>query len=199
MTTRLIPVLLMMAMGLFGYVPAQSQAQRRFPITAHQVAQALSGNGIQTMDEQVLMLANVVATEPAPVLDTLSAVPLGDGAQGTHREPHFLVKLGCHLPGACLPFYSIVSKPEGSVDSTPVAHAFSVVTGDASLKPNTGVVIRAGARATLVMDDARSHIQITVISLENGIAGHTIHVASPDHKQVYAAEVVSANLVKRSF
>jgi hypothetical protein len=199
MTTRLIPVLLMMAMGLSGYVQAQSQAQRRFPITAHQVAQALSGNGMQTMDEQVLMLANVVATESAPELDVLSVVPLGDGAQGTHRELHSLVKLGCHSPGTCLPFYSIVSKLGASVDSTPVVHAFSVVPGDAALKPNTGIVIRAGAHATLVMDDARSHIQITVISLENGIAGHTIHVASPDHKQVYSAEVVSANLVKRSF
>jgi flagella basal body P-ring formation protein FlgA len=59
--------------------------------------------------------------------------------------------------------------------------------------------MRAGAHATLVMDDARSHIQVAVISLENGIAGHRIRVASLDHKQVYVAEVVSANLLKRSF
>lgn len=199
MTTRLLPALLMMAMGLPGCTQAQSQLQRRFPLTAHQVAQALSGNGIQTMDEQVVLLANVVATESAPMLDILSVQPVGDRALDKHRELQFLVKLGCRLPGTCLPFYSILSKPEGSVDSTPVAHASSVVIGDAALKPNTGIVIRAGAHATLVMDDARSHIQITVISLENGIAGHTIHVASPDHKQVYTAEVVSANLVKRSF
>jgi len=50
-----------------------------------------------------------------------------------------------------------------------------------------------------VMDDARSHVQISVISLENGIAGHRIRVTSPDHKQFYVAEVVSANLVRRSF
>ena len=199
MTTRLIPVLLMMAMGLPGCVQAQSQLQRRFPLTAHQVAQALSGNGIQTMDEQVLLLANVVATEPAPVLYVLSVEPVGDRSPGTRRDLHSLVKLGCRLPGTCLPFYSIVSKLGASVDSTPVAVAFSPVTGSAALRPNTGIVIRAGAHATLVMDDERSHIQITVISLENGIAGHRIHVASPDHKQVYVADVVSANLVRRSF
>jgi len=199
MTTRLIPVFLMMAMGLPGCVQAQSQLQRRFPLTAHQVAQALSGNGIQTMDEQVLLLANVVATEPAPVLDVLSVEPVGDRSPGTRRDLHSLVKLGCRLPGTCLPFYSIVSKLGASVDSTPVAVAFSPVTGSAALRPNTGIVIRAGAHATLVMDDERSHIQITVISLENGIAGHRIHVASPDHKQVYVADVVSANLVRRSF
>lgn len=199
MATRLIPVLLMMAASLPGWAQAQSQFQRRFSLTAHQVAQALSGNGIQTMDEQVLVLAKVVATEPSPVLDILSVVPLGDSSPSTHSQMHSLVKLGCRMPGTCLPFYSIVSKPAPPVDGTPVALGVSTVTASAGLKPDGGIVIRAGAHATLVMDDARSHIQITVISLENGIAGHRIHVASPDHKQIYVAEVVSASLVRRSF
>jgi hypothetical protein len=51
----------------------------------------------------------------------------------------------------------------------------------------------------LVMDDDRSHIQIAVISLENGMTGHKIRVASPDHKQFYVAEVVNAHLLRRSF
>jgi flagella basal body P-ring formation protein FlgA len=59
--------------------------------------------------------------------------------------------------------------------------------------------MRAGAHATLMMDDNRSHIQVTVISLENGVVGHRIRVASPDHKQVYVAEVVSSSLLKGSF
>jgi flagella basal body P-ring formation protein FlgA len=67
------------------------------------------------------------------------------------------------------------------------------------LKPNVAITMRAGARATLVMDDDRAHIQIAVISLENGIAGHWIRVASPDHKQVYVAEVVNASLLRKSF
>jgi flagella basal body P-ring formation protein FlgA len=49
------------------------------------------------------------------------------------------------------------------------------------------------------MDDDRAHIQIAVISLENGLAGHRIRVASPDHKQVYVAEVVNASLLRKSF
>jgi hypothetical protein len=189
----------MVAIGFPGLVRAQSQLQRRFPLTAHQVAQALSANGIQTVDEQVVLLAQVVATEPAPVLDVLSVAPLGSRSPDKHSELHSLVKLGCHLPGTCLPFYSIVRKPATPVDSTPVALGVSAVTSNTALKPNTTIVIRAGAHATLVMDDARSHVQISVISLENGIAGHRIHVASPDHKQLYVAEVVSANLVRRSF
>ena len=61
------------------------------------------------------------------------------------------------------------------------------------------ITMRAGTHATLVMDDNRSHIQVAVISLENGIAGHRIHVASPDHKQIYVGEVVNANLLRGSF
>jgi hypothetical protein len=49
------------------------------------------------------------------------------------------------------------------------------------------------------MDDGRAQIEVAVISLESGTAGHRIHVASPDHKQVYLAEVVSATLLTRSF
>jgi flagella basal body P-ring formation protein FlgA len=67
------------------------------------------------------------------------------------------------------------------------------------LNPNAVFTIRAGAHATMVMDDERAHIQVAVVSLENGIAGHRIRVASPDHKQIYVAEVVNANLLRRSF
>jgi flagella basal body P-ring formation protein FlgA len=68
-----------------------------------------------------------------------------------------------------------------------------------ALKANTVITMRVGTRAMLVMDDDRSHIQIAVVSLENGITGHKIRVASPDHKQVYIAEVVSGHLLRRSF
>lgn len=199
MTTRWIPALLSVAMALPGWVQASSQAQGRFPLTLHQVAQTLSGNGIQTSDEQVLLLAKVVASKPAPVLDILSIEPLDDRSSGKGRESRSLVKLGCSSPGICLPFYSIVSKPEAPDGGTTGALRVSSEPGNFSRKPDTGIVIRAGARAILVMDDSRVHVQVTVISLENGIAGHRIHVASPDHKQIYVAEVVSANLLKRSF
>jgi len=59
--------------------------------------------------------------------------------------------------------------------------------------------MRAGAHATLEMNDARSRIQVAVSSLENGIAGHRIRVASLDYKHIYVAEVVSPNLLKRSY
>jgi hypothetical protein len=49
------------------------------------------------------------------------------------------------------------------------------------------------------MDDQRAHIQVAVISLENGMVGHRIRVATPDHKQTYIGEVVNARLLRGSF
>jgi hypothetical protein len=197
MTAKWMPALLMATVSLPGW--GQSQPRQHFALTAHQVAQALSGSGNQITDQQVSLLAQVVATGPSPVLDILSVKPFGDRLSGKHSESRLLVKLACHVPGTCLPFYSIVSSPEATIERTPSPLSVFPDAGNAVLKPNAGIIMRAGAHATLVMDDNRSHIQIAVISLENGIAGHRIRVASPDHKQVYVAEVVSANLLKRSY
>jgi hypothetical protein len=38
-----------------------------------------------------------------------------------------------------------------------------------------------------------------VITLQGGKAGDRIRVASPDHKQIYVAEVVDGSLLKRSY
>jgi hypothetical protein len=107
--------------------------------------------------------------------------------------------MGCHLPGKCLPFYAIVSSLEPPFGvAANASHASAGINNSVS-KANMDITMRAGTHATLVMDDNRSHIQVAVISLENGIAGHRIHVASPDHKQVYVGEVVNANLLRGSF
>lgn len=195
MTTKFITALLMAAMSLPAWVQSAAQAQGRFPLTERQVAQALSSNGIDTSDEQVTLLAKVVAAEPSPSLEVLSVEQLPGRSLGLHRGSRSLVKIGCHTVATCLPFYSIVNRPEAA----PVSGSVSPAAGTPALKQNTAIVMRAGTHATLVMNDARAHVEIAVVSLENGIAGHMIHVASPDRKKVYVAEVVSANLLKRSF
>jgi hypothetical protein len=189
--------MLMAAISLPGW--GQSKPQDRFPLAAHLVAQSLSVNGIQIADQQVTLLAQVVATEPNPALDILSVAPLGDQFSSKHSEAHSLVKLACHLPGRCLPFYAIVSRPEGTAGRATGSSGAPAAYGNGALKPNAEFTIKAGAHATMVMDDDRAHIQVAVITLENGITGHRIRVASPDHKQIYIAEVVSASLLRRSF
>jgi hypothetical protein len=149
---------------------------------------------MQTTPEHVSLLTRVVATEPAPVLDVLSVETLGKGFLTENSGVRLRVKLACRIPGKCLPFYAIVS----SIPSTawPTSIGSNV---PASSNANNEVTMKAGTHATLLMDDQRSHIQIAVISLENGMVGHRIHVASPDHKQTYVGEVVNARLLRGSF
>ena len=193
MTSKWIAVLSIAAMSLTGW--SQSQLQDRFALTADQVAQSVSKRGIEVSGDQVFLLTNVVAKVPDPVLDVLSVEPIGDKWFGGHSGTHSWVKLGCHLPGECLPFYAVVSWPQ-----TPAGRAtHQSIASPAALKPKKVITMRAGTHATMLMDDDRSHIQIAVISLENGIAGHSIRVTSPDHKQVYVAEVVNASLLRKSY
>jgi hypothetical protein len=192
MTARWIPFLLMAAMG----VPArgQSQSKERFALTASQVALAISSSGMQTTPEHVSLLSRVVATEPAPVLNVLSVEKLGKGLLTESSGVRLRVKLACRVPGKCLPFYVIVS----SVPSTD--WPTNIPANDSSIgNANSEVTMKAGTHATLLIDDDRSHIQVAVISLENGIVGHRIHVASPDHKQTYVGEVVNARLLRGSY
>lgn len=189
--------MLVAAMGMAGW--GQSQLQDRFALTSAQVARALCAGGMQTTEEQVSMLTTVVATEPDPSLDILSVEPPGKGRSAQHSLVRSQVRLACHLPGKCLPFYAIVSWAEPTTGPAANPSNVSPVNRNIMFNPDREITMRAGTHATLEMDDDRSHIQLTVISLENGMAGHRIRVSSPDHKQVYFGEVVSASLLRGSF
>jgi len=197
MTVRWMPVLFIVGASLYGW--GQPQPKQCFALTVKQVAQTLSDKGMQTSYQQVSLLAKVVATEPDPALDVLSVAPLDDESAGQPEETRFRVKMGCHLRGRCLPFYAVVEVYGGTAGhATNSSSAFGAL-GNLVSKRNDAFTMRAGAHATLVMDDERAHIKVSVVSLENGMTGQKIRVASPDHKQIYVAEVVSANVLKRSF
>lgn len=181
MKARWAPSLLMAAIGMPGR--GQSPSPDRFALTPAQVARALCASGQRTSADQVSLPAHVVANDPDPVLDVLSVDPPGK----TQPTQPSRVRLACHVAAQCLPFYALVS----GASSNPF-HA-------AATPAKSEFTMPAGTHAILVMDDARSHIQITVISLENGMAGHRIRVSSIDHKQVYIGEVVSPSLLKGSF
>jgi hypothetical protein len=195
-TVKWMPIMFMVATSLCSW--GQSQPRQRFALTVSQIAQTLSAGGIQVADQQVSLPAKIVATQPNPALDVLSVKPLDERLAGPHVEGSSLVRMACHQPDACLPFYAIVRWPEGpSGRATDPFSTFSV-SGSRGIRPHGAVTMRAGTHAMLVMDDGRSHIEVAVVSLESGMAGQKIRVASPDRKQVYEAEVVSASLLKRS-
>ena len=192
MTARWIPFLLMAAIG--GAQPAPSQSRDYFPLTAAQVARAVTASGMPTAGEHVFLLTRVVATEPEPVLDVLSVETLGKGPRD-QAGVRWRVKLSCHVAAKCIPFYAIVSSPfSTAAAANPVAALTRTAWSGRSV-----ITMKAGTHAILMMDDQRSQIQVAVVSLENGIVGHRIHVASLDHKQTYVAEVINGHLLRGSF
>ncbi len=170
MKARWAPILLMAAAGV--PLRAQSSLPDHFVLTPAQIARAISLAGTPTAEQQVSLPARVVATVPNPELDVVSLAPAS-------------VRLACHQPGQCLPFYALIS------GRPPATQPASMAKKDFTM--------RAGDRATLIMDDDRAHIRVKVVSLENGMAGKWIRVSSLDHKQTYFAEVVTSSLLKGTF
>ncbi len=164
--------------------PAQFRPQRRFALSAGFVTQAivraLAEKGFEARD--ISLLANVVATEQNPALDIQSIAPL---------DPHrSTVRLVCHTPSACLPFYAVVTLP---------ARTSSVALQHVTALKSSSPTMRAGTHATLSLEHGSARVRMTVVSLERGSTGQTIRVATPDRKRIFSAEVVSANLLKGSF
>jgi hypothetical protein len=154
---------------------------------------------MSTADGQVSLLARVVATEPNPALDVVSVEAFSKELVAGQSVVRSRVKLSCRLAGKCLPFFVIVSRSQPVAGSATSLSDGSPLDTNLSTSPHSQITMRAGSRATLVMDDERSQIRVAVISLQNGMAGHRIRVSSPDHKQIYFGEVVSASLLKGSF
>jgi hypothetical protein len=196
MRARLIEILLAATVAL--PCMGQTQPQSHFAVTAQQVARVLSDRGMPVTGDRVSLLANVVASEPHPVIDILSVKPWANEASGPMAAPRSLVKLACRSTDVCLPFYAVVTCPDVPAKAVPAKSvSFPVSTGVARSAFNS--VMRAGTMAILNLEDKRSHIQLRVISLQNGNPGDRIRVATPDRKQFFVAEVVSAYLLKRSY
>lgn len=193
---------LLFGLAALSALPLQAQFRsKHYALTAGQVAHSLartfSDRGITISDAQVSLPAAVIASDPEPALEVRSIEPLGHLATNHTGEVSSAVKLACHEPSACLPFYAIVSLPqETSLTAQAVATRRDVAMRGQKVRPE--ITIKAGAHATLVLEDNATHIQMSVVTLENGAAGQTIRVASPDHKQTYTAEVVSAEVLKGS-
>jgi len=192
MRAKRIPLLLFAALSMPGL--GRAQVQDRFVLTPAQVAHALQETGRNIDAGQVTLPARVVASVPSPALDIVAIQPAVQSRLIPHPTARALVRLACRQPGDCLPFYALVRGLE------PAAVTSASKPSRVAVNPQRAqFTMPAGTRATLVMDDNRSHIEVSVISLQNGMAGHWIRVASRDHKQIYYAEIVNANLLRGAF
>ena len=180
----------------------QLRPVQHYALSAAQVARiltkAFAERGVLIGDSQVVLPADVLASDPDPVLEVRGIETLGHLPANQSGEVSSAVKLACAKPGTCVPFYAIVRLPQELAlkpTTTPANHAALLPVRRAT----ADYALKAGARATLMMEDGRSHIQLAVVAMQNGAVGDIIRASSPDHKQTYKAEVVSGTLLKGSF
>jgi hypothetical protein len=171
-----------------------------YPISVEQIAQTLSESGMQVKPANVSLGMHVVASKLDPDLNMLEVRP----ATSTRGRKTMWVRIGCKESGVCLPFYATVAWDGDLADLQkelrPASLQTSTAKTDSPPAIHTGTVsppaMHAGTHATLVIASDRSRIKLSVIALQNGSIGQVIRVASPDHKQIYRAEVLGANLLK---
>lgn len=182
-------VILSAAMAL----PAAA-APGRAAITTEQVAAAISGAGLNVLPEQVTLLSDVVAKSDSPTLNVQSIEPWGDR--------RMRVRLDCTTHEECLPFYVSVQleKKSGLARTLALpALALSDQPSSVSSRPKAepkSSLLRAGSRATLLLDGGHVHIRLSVVCLENGDPGQKIRVESKDPHQTFIAEVLDGGVLR---
>jgi hypothetical protein len=194
------PAVAILMIAMTSPILSQQQRQIRYELAEEQIVAAvrleLIKGGVEVMDDEISLPARIVATEPAPMFEINSVEKVsGYGFEG-RTVTRSKIKLSCRVTAACLPFYAIVSWKGTARELS--AKKFMPSNLEV-LEPKSKVTMAAGTPATLVMGDENMHIQLKVVSLESGARGELIRVASPDHKTIYVAEIVSANLVRGKF
>jgi len=163
-------------------------AASRYPITAAQVSDAIGSTGTSVSPDAVSLLSVVTASTPAPHLRV----------QGAERATgdQLMVRIACETPEECLPF--VVSLHSSAETAARLAglFAFGAPVHAASVVASGPMVIRNGAQAVLLLDGKHVHVQLPVVTLENGAVGQRIRVTEKDKRQTYTAVVVNSGLLQ---
>jgi hypothetical protein len=160
-------------------------------ITTEQVAAAISGAGMNVSPEQVTLLTAVVSKSGTPTLSVQSIEPWGDR--------RMKVRLGCVNQQECLPFYVSIHRDQtiGTTSATAQSDQAPIMTSHSNRDPKP-FAVRAGSRATLLLDGGHVHIRLSVVCLESGATGQKIRVETKDPHQTYVAEVVDGGVLRGS-
>jgi hypothetical protein len=173
-----------------AYVPPA-----RFPVTSDQVVAAMRNSQLPIEGLHVTMPVVITASLDHPELQIESMTLL---------SPHSAqLKVACREHGVCLAFYVSATWPAQSASVTlpPGLGHTDVQAGEAKLERvavRHEPALRAGSRATLVIEGDHLHIRLEVVSLQNGAAGDKVRVSTPDHTRIFTAEILSPTLLKGS-
>lgn len=168
-------------------------APERYQISPGQVAATVNRMGVQIAPSQVTLLADIVATTPAPELQVRLLQQLD--------ADRFMVRLECANKGDCVPFMaSIQATQSGAAQLASISSRQSLNGGTASRTASQprpeSIVIRSGSQAVLQLEGDHIQIRIPVICLQNGAAGQTIRATDKDHRRIYAAQVVDMGILR---
>lgn len=176
--------ILSLAFCLAAALPAGA-APGRYAITTERIAAAVTSSGVTVSADQVMLLANVVASIAEPQLKVKS-IDRSDDRRAVAR-------LECASPNQCLPFMVALRIAADSAGNSSDARAQSLSSARSSAP-----LVRAGSPATLLLEGPHVHISLSVVCLENGILGQTIRVASRDRRQFYTVHVVREGVLEGS-
>lgn len=157
----------------FLCLPMEAAAQR-VSVAPEFVASAV-GRAVNVSAADVTVLSSVVARGKEPAFEVMR-IERFDSQRNR-------VRVRCREANMCLPFYALINAGNG---------AQPVSAGKAE------PLLQRGAHVTLLFTDGRMRIVVPVITLEPGIKGQPIRVGSGDHKHIWTAEVMSAEVVKGS-
>lgn len=207
-------LLWLVAAGICAWILAVSvanaqQLRPRFPVTSAQIVSAMQNREMSTRNVQVRLPGPITSSVADPALEIQSVSQI--------NSHEMRLRIACLERADCLPFFVVVtSTDELASSSLPVKsapptvgteHPSSLVKNSAEAISAQSVssksatsgeppILRSGAPATLGFDGDHLHVRVEVICLQSGAAGDKIRVTTPDHKQIYVAEIVAPTLLK---
>jgi len=167
-------------------MPALAVTQH-YGIRTESIAAAINGVGMQVTPAQVALLTDVVSTTNAPRLKVSLIEKLGD-----HR---LMARVECQNPQECMPFFVRINLGPDTGVSTSSGQFKESLPSAGRAKQDA---VKAGSKATLLLDSDHMHISLAVVCLESGAVGQKIRVSAGERRQIYLAEVVNGQLLKGS-
>ncbi len=194
--------MLCLGAGNSHHAAAQGKLSQRYPLSADAISRALHRDGLDVRAEDVHMPMPLSTAVSDPLLEIVGMDRLPDG--------HLRLRLRCQHAGECLPFgvtlMHDVVVPMLLVSAQPPAASAGVGSsmaptlpqpvGTPVFGPEAAVVVRAGTRLTLLLEEGHMHIHLPVVALDSATGDGNIRVATPDHKHTYRATVVDATTVR---
>ena len=108
-----------------------------------------------------------------------------------------MARMRCVKSADCMPFFVMLRWPSAEERDNSL-RAPLLVKEHAPSRENKTMLVRAGDKATLILENKKFRIVEPVTCLENGAQGQKIRVRSADRKKIQVAEVESAGVLKGS-